>query len=54
MGFKQIAVLDIIGLIPLYLVAVRGNASVRIIMGDVLWMLLGCVAVTAIEFLPFA
>ncbi len=50
--FKQIALADMIGLIPMYWMATRQSASLRGVLRDVLLMLLAGGAVTMLSLLP--
>jgi 4-amino-4-deoxy-L-arabinose transferase-like glycosyltransferase len=53
-GFKQVAVVDAVGLIPFFLLAVANNPSGRTFFRDAFGVLLGSVAITALELLPLA
>ena len=52
LSLKQIAVTDVVGLMPMYWVAVGNDVSPRRVLGDVLLMALAGGAVTAIGILP--
>ena len=54
LGFKQIAVVDVIGLAPLCCVAIRRNSTAPRMLGDVTVIVLGCLAMTTAEYLPLA
>lgn len=52
LGFKQIALVDVLGLIPMYCVATQPNLSPRRLLRDVLLMLLGGGCVTVLSLVP--